>query len=373
MNEGYRSFYLSYVWKHNNKTINKMNHHHQEDDQKDIKEPTRTTTTTTRRRVGQLASHLSPTTTGLGRATSTLTLQYSDEVRECLFGGKKKPIVALESTIVAHGMPYPQNYETAKDVENIIRQEGAVPATICILGGIIHIGLTDDELRYVAKNTVEKVSTRDVAAVMALGLDGATTVASTMLLADLVGIRVFVTGGIGGVHRSFSDTMDVSADLVELGRTPVTVVCAGVKSILDIPRTLEFLETQRVCVAAYQTDEFPAFFHSKSGLRVRRMNSAAEVAACIRYNVEVTKSGMVLGVPPPGNHESSIQQSIDQALAEAKDMKMTGSKETPFVLRRVQELTGGESLARNIALVKQNARIGAQIAIEYNTILCQQQ
>jgi len=286
-------------------------------------------------------------------------------------------------------MPYPQNYETAKEVENIIRQEGAVPATICILGGVIHVGLTDDELRYVAKNRVEKVSRRDVAAVMALGLDGATTVASTMLVAHLVGIRVFVTGGIGGVHRSFSETMDVSADLVELGRTPVTVVCAGVKSILDIPRTLEYLETQGVCVAAYQTDEFPAFFYSKSGLRVRRMDSVAEVAACTLYNARVTGSGMVLGVPlQTSSHtkqeqeeqqekerniqqekekekERNIQQSIDQALVEAREKKMSGSAETPFVLQRVQELTGGDSLQRNIALVKQNARIGAQIAVEY--------
>jgi pseudouridylate synthase len=321
------------------------------------------------RRVGQLTCQLTSTTPHPSRSIDTLSnynknyITYSDEVRACIENQRHQHIVALESTIVAHGMPYPQNYETAKEVENIIRQEGAVPATICILGGVIHIGLTDDELRYVAKNRVEKVSKRDVAAVMALGSDGATTVASTMLLAHLVGIRVFVTGGIGGVHRSFSETMDVSADLVELGKTPMTVVCAGVKSILDIPRTLEFLETQGVCVAAYQTDEFPAFFYSKSGLRVRRMDSVAEVAACTRYNVEVTGSGMVLGVPLAAGENSEIQQSIEKALAEARDANVTGSAETPFVLQRVQQLTGGESLARNIALVKQNARIGAQIVM----------
>lgn len=340
------------------------------------------------RRVGQLACQMTSTAPHPSRrvnsdSTDTILtntyIVYSDEVRTCIESKRHQHIVALESTIVAHGMPYPQNYETAKEVEDIIRHEGGVPATICILGGVIHVGLTDDELRYVAKNRVEKVSKRDVAAVMALGLDGATTVASTMLLAHLVGIRVFVTGGIGGVHKSFSETMDVSADLVELGKTPMTVVCAGVKSILDIPRTLEFLETQGVCVAAYQTDEFPAFFYSKSGLRVRRMDSVAEVAACTQYNVRVTGSGMVLGVPlilPGGEsdtyerdkEEASIQKGIEKALVEARDAKMTGSAETPFVLQRVQQLTGGKSLARNIALVKQNARIGARIAVELNKI-----
>ncbi|KAI8108674.1 hypothetical protein M9435_005091 [Picochlorum sp. BPE23] len=293
---------------------------------------------------------------------------YSPEVRQA---PSKALVVALESTIVSHGMPWPQNYSTAKEVEDIIRRAGAVPATICILKGKIHVGLTDDELRYIAQDAtrMKKLSRRDVAHAMAMGLDGATTVASTMLLAHLVGIRVFVTGGIGGVHRSFLDTMDVSADLTELGRTPVTVVCAGAKSILDIPKTMEYLETQGVCVAAYKTDEFPAFYTAKSHVKAPcRFDSAADVARTMVCSLDAlgASSGMVVGVPPPPLTRAShrFEEAIERALREAQEKAITGAKETPFVLRRVAELTQGESLLVNMMLVKNNAQVGAEIARE---------
>ena len=291
---------------------------------------------------------------------------YSPEV---LQAPSKELIVALESTIVSHGMPWPQNYSTAKEVEDIIRRAGAVPATICILKGKIHVGLTDDELRYIAQDAtrMKKLSRRDVAYAMAMGMDGATTVASTMLLAHLVGIRVFVTGGIGGVHRSFLDTMDVSADLTELGRTPVTVVCAGAKSILDIPKTIEYLETQGVCVAAYKTDEFPAFYTARSDVKAPcRFDSATDVARTMVCSSDILgiSSGMVVGIPPPPLNQSSrcFEEAIDQALREAKEKAVQGAEETPFVLRRVAELTQGASLHVNMMLVKNNAQVGADIA-----------
>lgn len=292
---------------------------------------------------------------------------YSPEVRNA---PSKELIVALESTIVSHGMPWPLNYSTAKEVEGIIRHSGAVPATICILKGKIHVGLTDEELRYIAQDArrMKKLSRRDVAYAMAMGLDGATTVASTMLIAHLVGIRVFVTGGIGGVHRSFLDTMDVSADLTELGRTPVTVVCAGAKSILDIPKTLEYLETQGVCVSAYKTDEFPAFYTAKSNVTAPcRFDSAKEVARAMVCSSKVLNisSGMVVGVPPPTSANlNCFEEAIERALQEAKEKAVQGAEETPFVLRRVAELTRGESLHVNIMLVKNNAQVGAAIARE---------
>jgi pseudouridine-5'-phosphate glycosidase len=307
------------------------------------------------------------------------TVVCSPEVNRALetqLRGKRKHnnIVALESTIVSHGMPYPENYRTAKEVEDIVRATGSVPATICVLGGIIRVGLTDDELRYISRNkgdSVKKLSRRDLARAMALGLDGATTVASTMMIASMVGIRVFVTGGIGGVHRSYSDSMDVSADLVELGRTPVAVVCAGVKSILDVPRTLEFLETQGVSVCAYGTNEFPCFYYNESGLEVSRIDGCRQCARLIDGNLDIDgKTGLVIAVPDDNEERGKeytkvtgeIKKSIETALEEARAKGATGSSETPYVLRRVAELTGGASLRRNIALIKRNAEVGGDIA-----------
>jgi pseudouridine-5'-phosphate glycosidase len=291
----------------------------------------------------------------------------SEEVECALREGR--PVVALESTIVAHGMPYPQNLQTALEVEAVVRQHNATPATIAILGGVPRVGLTHQELEYIARRggAIRKVSRRDVAHVCALQMDGATTVSATMLLAMRAGISVFVTGGIGGVHRGGEETMDVSADLTELGRTPILVVCAGAKSILDIPRTLEYLETQGVCVSAYGTDEFPAFFTRESGCKVPcRFDTPEQVAAAIRAIQRLQMgSGMVLGVPIPAEHAAvgvQVQQAISRALKEGDDLGIRGNQVTPFLLKRVTELTGGKSLESNIHLVKNNAKIGASIA-----------
>jgi len=299
-------------------------------------------------------------------------------------GKPHNEIVALESTIISHGMPYPENYETAKEVEAIIRSCGAVPATICVLDGNIHVGLTDEELHRIAKNetrSIQKLSRRDVPYAIAHGLDGATTVASTMMIAHMAGIRVFVTGGIGGVHRSYMETMDVSADLEELGRTAVGVVCAGVKSILDVPRTLEVLETNGVGVYGYGTDEFPCFYYDESGLEVRRVDGSEACARVIDGCVRMDgRSGVVIAVGSGsgsgsggdgGGHvggaahreeTEAIKSAIGRALEEAKAAGVGGSKETPFLLKRVAELTGGASLRRNIELIKRNARVGGEIA-----------
>ncbi|KAJ0084244.1 hypothetical protein Patl1_29429 [Pistacia atlantica] len=246
------------------------------------------------------------------------------------------------------GMPYPQNLETAKEVEEIVRDNGAVPATIAILDGVPCIGLSIEELERLAK-----VATRG---------NGATTVSATMYFASMVGIPVFVTGGIGGVHRHGEKTLDISSDLTELGRTPVAVISAGVKSILDIPRTLEYLETQGVCVAAYKTHEFPAFFTETSGCKVPcRVDSPQDYA---NQKLKLG-SGILIAVPIPKEHTASgnlIESAIQSALREARDKKITGNAETPFLLARVNELTGGVSLASNIALVKNNAFVGAKIA-----------
>jgi len=299
---------------------------------------------------------------------------FSPEVAQARRENKQALVCALESTIVSHGMPYPENYRTAREVEDIIRREGAIPATICILGGQVHVGVTDEELKYIAQqgSNVRKVSRRDVPYVMAMGLDGATTVAGTMMIAHRVGIRVFVTGGIGGVHRSFNETMDVSADLVELGRTPVAVICAGAKSILDIPRTLEYLETQGVCVGAYRTDEFPAFYSRGTVKAPCRFDTVEQVAASVAYMSEFGKcTGMVVGCHLEVNDENQYVPDgcIQQALKEAREKGKTGSEETPFVLQRVKELTGGKSLKLNINLVKNNARIGGQICVRLLSLL----
>jgi len=282
----------------------------------------------------------------------------------------KKPIVALESTIISHGMPYPQNYQTAREVEDIIRGLGAVPATIAILNGIIRVGLDDCDLEKLAQigRDCRKCSRRDLAAVVAEEGNGATTVAGTMYIANMVGIKVFVTGGIGGVHRGVNDTWDVSADLSELGRTPVCVICAGVKSILDIPKTLENLETRGVSVLAYGQKQFPAFFTPNSGSDApHQVNSPEEIAALLYSGSRIGMDcGMVVGVPVPAvkaAEYSEIESATEQALAEVREKRVTGRDITPYLLLRIAELTHNRSLAANIALVKNNARVGALTAL----------
>ncbi|KAG9128905.1 hypothetical protein Leryth_009625 [Lithospermum erythrorhizon] len=267
-------------------------------------------------------------------------------------------------------MPYPQNLATAREVEAIIRDNGAVPATIAILDGTPCIGLTSKELKKLAilGTRARKTSRRDIAHLVATKGNGATTVSATMIFASMAGIHIFVTGGVGGVHRHGENTMDVSSDLTELGRTPVTVVSAGVKSILDIPKTLEYLETQGVCVAAYKTNEFPAFFTETSGCQAPcRVDTPEECARLIDANLQLDlKTGILLAVPIPKEHSTSgslIESAIQRALKEAREKGITGNAETPFLLSRVNELTGGASLTSNIALVKNNARIGAQVAV----------
>ncbi|KAG8371019.1 hypothetical protein BUALT_Bualt13G0043500 [Buddleja alternifolia] len=295
-------------------------------------------------------------------------VKISGEVSEALSRGEA--VVALESTIISHGMPYPQNLETAKEVEEIVRQNGAIPATIAILDGVPCIGLSAEELEKLAilGRKARKTARRDIAHVVATRGNGATTVSATMFFASMVGIPIFVTGGIGGVHRHGESTLDISSDLTELGRTPVTVVSAGVKSILDISRTLEYLETQGVCVAAYKTDEFPAFFTATSGCKApSRVDSPEDCARLIDSNMNLKLgTGILIAVPIPNEHSASgniIESAIQKALNEAREQNVSGSAETPFLLARVNELTGGASLASNIALVKNNARIGAQIAV----------
>jgi len=280
-----------------------------------------------------------------------------------------RPVVALESTIISHGMPYPQNLQTAREVEEDVREHGAIPATIAILGGEIVIGLSDAELERFAQLTSAqcgKVSIRDVGAVLAAKGNGGTTVAATMRFAWKAGIRVFATGGLGGVHRGASETWDVSADLLELGRAPVMVVCAGAKSILDLPRTLEVLETQGVPVVGLRTDDFPAFFTPSSGLPVSaRVNSEAEAAALFDAHAcaAVGGGGAVLAVPIPEKERArGIEKAIDQALREVTEKQIVGAKVTPFLLARVNELSGGESLRANVALVRNNARVAARVA-----------
>ncbi|CAI5490206.1 unnamed protein product [Closterium sp. Naga37s-1] len=300
-------------------------------------------------------------------AAEAAGITLSAEVKRALLAGR--PVVALESTIICHGMPYPQNLQAAKGVEGIIRGEGAVPATIAIIDGRPCIGLTASQLQQLARNGHGAVKTarRDVALVMSQGFTGATTVSATMLLAHKVGIPVFVTGGIGGVHRGGESTMDISSDLTELGRTPVAVVCAGVKSVLDIPRTLEYLETQGVTVVVYGAKEFPAFFTPRSGCPApATLSDPASCAALIDTNHRMQlSSGMVIAVPVPQGQAAEaeeVERATQQALAEADAQGVKGAQVTPFVLKRIKELTGGASLTANIALVKNNARLGAQIA-----------
>ena len=296
-------------------------------------------------------------------------IEYSQEVLEA----KKlnKPIVALESTIISHGMPYPQNVQTAKEVEEIIRQNGAVPATTAIINGKIKIGLSEEELEFLGTSKdVEKASRRDFAYLVAQKKNGGTTVAATMICAQLAGIEVFVTGGIGGVHREAETTMDISADLQELAQTNVAVVCAGAKSILDIGLTLEYLETFGVPVVGYKTDVLPAFYTRTSPFNVNfRMDQPEEVAEMIRTKWDLGLNGGVLITNPipeaDAMDEAFITNIIEEAVKEAKENNVTGKNVTPFVLGKVKELTEGTSLVANIALVKHNAEVGAQIAVKF--------
>ena len=303
----------------------------------------------------------------------TKWMDVSEEIREALQTGLA--IVALESTIISHGMPYPQNLETAYSVENIVREEGALPATIAILGGRIKIGLSKQELEQFAQNSDPvKVSRRDLPVVLAKKQSGGTTVAATMICARLSGITVFVTGGIGGVHRENEKTMDISADLTELAQTNVAVVCAGVKSILDIPRTLEYLETQGVPVIGYQTAEFPAFYMPSSGSLVQsRIDTPEEIARCMKIKWDLGLSGgLVIGNPvhPEDAMDNFlIEEAISKSLEEATNKNIEGKEVTPFLLGHISQLTKGESLKSNIALVCNNARLGAKIALAYQAQL----
>lgn len=293
-------------------------------------------------------------------------VEYSDEVKKAMEEGK--PVVALESTIISHGMPYPQNIETAKACEEIIRENGAVPATTAIIGGKIKIGLSDDELEFMATSKdIIKASRRDFAYIVSRGLNGATTVASTIIASRLAGIKIFVTGGLGGVHRHAEVTFDISRDLEELAANDIMIVCAGCKSILDIGLTLEYLETKGVPVFGYQTDYMPAFFTRKSQFKVDyNIKNPKEAADAAKAQWELgLQGGILLTNPIPESDsmdEEKINSAIEKALVEAEEKGIHGKETTPFLLSKVLEVTEGKSLEANIALVKNNARLGADVA-----------
>lgn len=293
-------------------------------------------------------------------------VEYSDEVKKAMEEGK--PVVALESTIISHGMPYPQNIETAKACEEIIRENGAVPATTAIIGGKIKIGLSDEELEFMATSKdIIKASRRDFAYIISQGLNGATTVASTIIASRLAGIKIFVTGGLGGVHRHAEVTFDISRDLEELAANDIMIVCAGCKSILDIGLTLEYLETKGVPVFGYQTDYMPAFFTRKSEFKVDyNIKNPKEAAEAAKTQWELgLQGGILLTNPIPESDsmdEEKINGAIEKALVEAEEKGIHGKETTPFLLSKVLEVTEGKSLEANIALVKNNARLGAEVA-----------
>ncbi|MCC8129826.1 MAG: pseudouridine-5'-phosphate glycosidase [Clostridiales bacterium] len=299
----------------------------------------------------------------------TKYLDVAPEVAQAL--KDNRPVVALESTIISHGMPYPQNVETALKVEEIIRSCGAVPATIAIIGGRLKAGCTHEEIERLGKKgqEVTKVSRRDLPVIVAKGMDGATTVTTTMIIANLAGISVFATGGIGGVHRGAETTMDISADLEELAQTPVMVICAGAKSILDLGLTLEYLETKGVPVVGYGTSELPAFYTRKSGFGVDyELDTPAEVAAAFKAQREMgLKGGMLVTNPIPEEYSMDadvINKAIDEAVAEANALGIHGKQTTPFLLTKIKDLTGGDSLDSNIQLVFNNARLASAVATE---------
>ena len=294
-------------------------------------------------------------------------LHISDEVKQAIFA--QQPVVALESTIISHGMPYPQNVETALRVEATVRENGAIPATIAILQGKICVGITPEQIEYLGKKGLDviKASRRDLSVLLSKGEDGATTVATTMIAAALAGIRIFATGGIGGVHRGAEITMDISADLEELAQTEVAVVCAGAKSILDLGLTLEYLETKGVPVIGYQTNELPAFYCRKSGFMVDyQLNTPEEIAAALHAQKACgLKGGMLIANPIPeafAMPETRMNETISHAVQMAKEQGIKGKEITPFLLNQIKILTGGDSLEANIELVFNNAKLGAQIA-----------
>ncbi len=299
-------------------------------------------------------------------------ISIKEDVKKAL--EESKPVVALESTIISHGMPYPQNVKTALNVEKIIKDKGAIPATIAILDGQIKVGLSDEEIEYLGKaNNVYKVSRRDLPFILSKELNGATTVASTMIIANLAGIKVFVTGGIGGVHRGAEKTFDISADLQELARTNVAVVCAGAKAILDLGLTLEYLETFGVPVVGFKTQEFPAFFTRTSGFNVDyKVDDEMALAKAIRTKWDLgLDGGIVVANPIPKEYEMNpiiINQAIEDALKEAEIKGIKGKEVTPFLLEKVKEITEGESLKSNVELVYNNARVGANLAIELEKV-----
>ncbi|KTC85324.1 MULTISPECIES: pseudouridine-5'-phosphate glycosidase [Legionella] len=294
-------------------------------------------------------------------------LHLGEEVEEAI--RKQRPIVVLESTIISHGMPYPDNLTTAQEVEQLIRDNGAVPATVALYKGNIHIGIDQKIMKQLAHHSeVIKASRRDLAFVLSRKLTASTTVAATMFCAHLAGLPLFATGGIGGVHHHVGESFDISADLIELSSTPVTVVCSGAKSILDLPKTLEVLETHGVAVIGYRTDEFPAFYSQSSGIPLlHRLESAEEIATAMHYQYKLgINNGIVIANPIPKTAEipdEQIMPIIKQAQNEAKHIN--GKAITPFLLQRIAELTSGQSLKANIELIKSNAILGAQIAIAY--------
>ena len=300
-------------------------------------------------------------------------LSISPEVKAAL--QDNRPVVALESTIISHGMPYPQNVETAIEVERIARETGVVPATIAIINGRLKVGLTKEEIDYLGQEgfAVNKTSRRDIPFMVANKQDGATTVASTMIIADMAGIRIFATGGIGGVHRGAEKTMDVSADLQELARTNVAVVCAGVKSILDIGLTIEYLETHGVPVIGFGTEEFPAFYAKGSGFKANyRVDTGEEIARVMKAKWDLDlQGGLVIGNPIPDDYAmegAKIQKTIDEALRQATESGIKGKEVTPFLLSKIKELTGGESLNANIQLVYNNVKVASELAKAFSTL-----
>ena len=299
-------------------------------------------------------------------------LDISEEVKAAI--ANNQAVVALESTIISHGMPYPKNVETALNVEKIVRDNGAIPATIAILNGRLKVGLSPEEIEFLGKApNVQKTSRRDIPFIIAKGLTGATTVASTMILAAMAGIKVFATGGIGGVHRGAETSFDISADLLELAQTDVAVVCAGAKSILDIALTLEYLETNGVPVVGYQTDELPAFYTSKSGFGVDyRLDTPQEVAKALKTKWDLKlQGGAIIANPIPEAYEMDpkvINDAILEAVKQQSEQGVKGKESTPFLLAKVKELTGGDSLDSNIQLVYNNAKVGAQIAVELSKL-----
>jgi len=300
--------------------------------------------------------------------SSASPLDFSAEVSAAL--AAKGPLVALESTIITHGMPYPQNLETALALENAVRAKGAIPATIAVIDGRFRIGLEREALERLSQlaGGVVKASRRDLSAIVARHGSAGTTVAATMYLASLAGIEIFATGGIGGVHRGVQETFDISADLVELSRTKVAVVCAGAKSILDIGKTLEYLESQGVPIVGYRCDEFPAFYARSSGFRLdHRCEGRRDLARMVRLQHAIGPGGLLIANPIPESHAldpAMMEEQINAAVAEAKSQGVGQKEVTPFLLRRVVELTGGRSLEANMALVKNNAELAAQVAVE---------